>query len=230
LKKADAWSERVAAMPSDELAAVLTIDSARYPGEVLEASRLELRRRGFIFRGNGEDGIVTSDGLRLAPRPSAPAAELYQGPNGVGGWLLVFVLSLLVCRPLSILQNGLGADPSVIMRVGEKFPATALLLNFDKVLAFGLLVYGVVVAFALFNKGSALSVKLVRIFLIANPLAHVLVALLCGLSDFPEEYRNQLAQEVMGKAVMASFWSLLWILYFNRSRRVKATYLTDEYP
>lgn len=221
--------ERVERMASEELAGVLMVDPGRYQAEFLELARQELQDRGFIFSGNGGRVISTPDGITLKPHLPAPLPAAKPLLSGTGGWLLIFILSNLVCRPLSAAVAGIGQDGSFVAQVAAQYPTTALLLNVDKMLSFGLLVFGVVVAVALLNKGTSLPVKLAKIYLAAGPPVHVFMAALYSFSDFPEEFRDYLVQTAMRQSVTASIWSLLWTLYFNRSRRVKATYFADEY-
>lgn len=227
MKDKDVLRERVAGMSSDELADVLTVNQNWYGGEVLELARRELEHRGFIFRGHGDGSIATADGITLRPRPHAPLPAAHGGVSGVGGWLLLYILGHLVCRPLSAL-DGIGPSTAAVSDIAGGFTTTALILNVDKVLSVVLMVFGVVVAVALFRKGGPLPVKLAKIYLAVYPLACMFLAALYGFNDFDDLYREHLAQGAMGRAVSASVWSLGWTLYFNRSKRVKATYFPDE--
>lgn len=227
LRETDVLRERVAAMTSDELADVLTVNPNRYGGAVLELARRELEHRGFIFKGHGDGGISTPDGITLRPRPHTPLPAVRPAARGVGGWLLLYVLSNLVCRPLTTL-DGVGHSAESISEIAEGYPTTALLLGVDKALTVGLIVCGVLVSVALLKTGRAFPVKLVKLFLAVYPLVCVSVAALYGLSDFVPQYRDHLMQLSMKQAVWASAWSLVWTLYFNRSKRVRATYFPDE--
>lgn len=230
MKNADVWRERVAGMASDELAAVLTVDARRYHGEVLELARKELRHRGFIVRGSSRGGVITSaDGVMLRPRPAPARPAPDPGPKGVGGWLLIFILGQLLCRPLSHMEE-LTRSSLAIAQLSDKFPLMASVLEVEKALSFGLMLFGLIVGTALFGKGSSLPVRLAKIDLVAGPLAHVFIAVLCSFTDFPEDYREHVTQQYMWQAVRTSLWSLVWTLYFSRSQRVKATYLSGGPP
>lgn len=227
MRDTDVLRERVAGMSSDELADVLTVNPNRYGGEVLELARRELERRGFIFRGHGDGGIVTPDGVTLRPRPHAPLPAVSTGPSGVGGWLLLYVIGHLTCRPLAAL-DGIGPSAASISQLAEGFPTTALILNVDKILSVVLMLFGVVVAFALCKKGSPFPVRLAKIYLAVYPLACMFLAALYSFNDFNEYYREAFVQGAMRRAALASVWSLAWTLYFNKSKRVRATYFPDE--
>jgi len=84
------------------------------------------------------------------------------------------------------------------------------------------------VAAALLKKGRPFPVKLAKIHLSVYPLACIALAALYSFNDYQEGYRELFVEGAMHRALMASFWSLAWLVYFNRSKRVKATYFPDE--
>ncbi|HEX8335577.1 MAG TPA: hypothetical protein VF621_02555, partial [Pyrinomonadaceae bacterium] len=163
MKDTDGLREHVAGMSSDELADVLTVNPNRYGGEVLELARRELEHRGFVFRGHGDGGIATPDGITLKPRPHAPLPPAGRRASGIGGWLLLYILGHLVCRPLSALE-GVGPSAAAIADLAQVFPATASILHFDKMLSVGLMLWGVLVAILLLRKGRPFPVRLAKIY------------------------------------------------------------------
>jgi hypothetical protein len=219
--------ERVAVMSSEELAGVLAFNPEQYRSEFLELARDELEYRGLIFSDAGRF-VTTPDGLVIAPRMPALPPPPYYGPSGIGGWLLIFILGNLACRPLAALVNGVGHSATSIARISEIFPTTALLFSVDKMLTTGLIASGVAVSLALLYKGSSLPVRLTKIFLAAYPLLCMVMVALYSYNDLPEDIRDTVVRGSMRQAVGAAAWSLIWLLYFNRSKRVKATYAADE--
>jgi hypothetical protein len=224
LKNEVAWRERVAGMANDDLAAVLTADAGQYHRDVVALARLELQDRGFVLREEGDGSSTSPDRAVLWPESAAIKLGINLKSTGVGGWLLIFILGQLILRPLKVLDIEVAQRYALIQEL-EKYPLTALLFKVDILLSVGLMAFGVVVALALLWKRNPLPVKLAKIYLALNPLAQVLMAALCSFSDFTAISKDRLAQAFMTQAAVPAIWSLIWILYFSRSKRVKAMYL-----
>ncbi|HEX8889132.1 MAG TPA: DUF2569 family protein, partial [Pyrinomonadaceae bacterium] len=127
-------------------------------------------------------------------------------------------------RPLMTLEQFSESD-SILSKISETFPFTITLFTVEKIIIIHLLIFGVAVGLALWRVHTPFSVKLAKIYLIANPIVLVLNALLYKFSDLPSGVRDKVVESMLSNVLAVAFWSLVWILYFIRSKRVRLTYL-----
>ena len=144
-------------------------------------------------------------------------------PSGIGGWLLVFLLSLGIATPLS------GAARVYFVSVGLRlFPNGAsrdssLILSFES----GIAVLHAIACWCVVWRLSCVrrwsSVLLARTALWVLPLIRVIAARsfsVIALGSAPSYLFRAAVSELIGPAVSAT----LWTAYLLRSRRVRATY------
>jgi hypothetical protein len=173
------------------------------------------------------DSTVPNDSSEVAEAPSPISAT--SPPNfvsvqlkGVGGWLLFFVIGQLALRPLMFFSKlGQGVNTA---QIAERFPSTATIIKIETAVQVGLLIAGIVVGCALLRTGVTWPVLLARLFLIANALLTLALAVLYFSSDLPEAARTTLIVEGLVSGVGVSIVCFVWFLYFMRSKRVHATY------
>ena len=146
------------------------------------------------------------------------------GLKGVGGWLALFIVGQAFVRPLMTLGQFSESD-SILSKISETFPVTMTLFTVEKIIIIHLLIFGVAVGLALWRVHTPFSVKLAKIYLIANPIVLALNALLYKFSDLPPGVRDKVVERMLSNAGAFAFWSLVWILYFIKSKRVRLTYL-----
>ena len=146
------------------------------------------------------------------------------GLKGVGGWLGLFILVQAIVRPLMTLGRYSEAN-SLLSKISENFPVTTTLMTVERIIIIHLLIFGIAVGLALWRVHTPFSVKLAKIYLIANPIVLVLDALLFKFSDLPPSFRDRLIERALSNVGVFAIWSLIWVLYFIKSERVKATYL-----
>jgi hypothetical protein len=146
--------------------------------------------------------------------------------KGVGGWLLFFVIGQLALRPMlffaSLLTNTARAD------VAERFPATATIIKMEATIQIVLLIGGVIVGLALLKTGVSWPVLLTKMYLVANAVLNLALAVLYFGTDLPEIARTSLIARGIISACLVAIVCFLWFLYFTRSRRVQATYLEQH--
>jgi len=146
--------------------------------------------------------------------------------RGVGGWLLFFVIGQLALRPMlfiaSLLTNTARAD------VAERFPATATIIKMEATIQIVLLIGGVIVGLALLKTGVRWPVLLTKMYLVANAVLNLALAVLYFGTDLPEIARTSLIAKGIISGVLVTIVCCLWFLYFTRSRRVQATYLEQQ--
>jgi hypothetical protein len=142
--------------------------------------------------------------------------------KGVGGWLLFFIIGQLALRPMlflaSLLTSITRAD------VAERFPATATIIKMEATIQIVLLIGGIIVGLALLKTGVSWPVLLTKLYLVANAVLNLALAVLYFGTDLPEFARKSLIARGIISGVLVSIVCVLWFLYFVRSKRVQATY------
>ncbi len=147
--------------------------------------------------------------------------------KGVGGWLAFFIVGQLVLRPLRMLAELNDPKNVVTPLFEETFPTTATIIGIEKAVNIGLLVFGVVVALALWKVRSPASVKLAKIFLIVNPILAILDAIAFKFSDLPAQVQDEVMQRGLIEVGVVTVICIIWFLYFTKSERVRATYYDE---
>jgi hypothetical protein len=147
--------------------------------------------------------------------------------KGVGGWLLFFIIGQMILRPLRTLSELNDPNNVVTPLFQETFPTTATIISIERVFSIGLLAFGVAVAISLWKFHNPFSVKLTKIYLIANPVIMVLDALVYQLSDLPPDLQDSIMREGLMQAGLVAIVCVVWFLYFIKSERVQATYYDD---
>jgi hypothetical protein len=148
--------------------------------------------------------------------------------KGVGGWLLLFIVGQLVLRPLVTWADFADPESASVSQLSENFPATATILTIERVIIIHLILFGIAVALALWKVRTPYSVKLTKIYLIANPIILILESLLYYFSDLPPDIRSSVIAQGFYNTGKVVIWSVVWFLYFTKSERVRATYLTNN--
>ena len=91
-----------------------------------------------------------------------------------------------------------------------------------------LLIGGVIVGLALLKTGVSWPVLLTKMYLVANAVLNLALAVLYFGTDLPEIARTSLIAKGIISGVLVTIVCCLWFLYFTRSRRVQATYLEQH--
>lgn len=158
----------------------------------------------------------------ISSEPDFTKVEL----KGVGGWLLFFVIGQLALRPMlflaSILKSTARTD------VAERFPATARIITIEASIQVALLIGGIIIGLALLKTGVSWPVLLTKIYLVANALLNLALAVVYFGTDLPDPARTSLIAKGIISGVVVSIVSFLWLLYFTRSKRVQATYFEQR--
>ena len=149
------------------------------------------------------------------------------GLKGIGGWLLFFIIGQLVLRPARIMAD-LNDPANVVTPLFQAtFPKAATIISIERALSIGLLLFGVLVALTLWKIRTPYSVKLTKIYLIANPVIMLLDTLVFKTSDLPPDIQDSIMSRGLIEAGVVSIVCLIWFLYFVKSERVRATYYDD---
>ena len=143
--------------------------------------------------------------------------------KGVGGWLLFFVIGQLALRPMLFFASLIKSAP--IADVAQRYPATAKIITIEATIQIALLIGGIIVGLALLKTGVSWPVLLTKLYLVANAVLNLALAVLYFGTDLPEFARKSLIAKGIISGLLVSIVCALWFLYFTRSRRVQATYL-----
>ena len=158
----------------------------------------------------------------ISSEPDFTKAEV----RGVGGWLLFFVIGQLALRPMLFFASLLTSTPRA--GVAERFPATARIITIEATIQIALLIGGVIVGLALLKTGVKWPVLLTKIYLVANALLNLTLAVVYFGTDLPEFTRTSLIAKGIITGVLVSIVCFLWFMYFIRSKRVQATYFAQH--
>ncbi|HKR00008.1 MAG TPA: DUF2569 family protein [Pyrinomonadaceae bacterium] len=150
--------------------------------------------------------------------------------KGVGGWLAFFIIGQLILRPIATwneLNDPHNISPS---QIETTFPMTANIIRVERALSIGLFLFGMLVALTLWKIRTPVSVKLAKIYLVANAVVFILDAFAYKLSDIPVDAQNEIMRRSLTSAVAVTIMCIIWFQYFTKSERVKATYYDDIAP
>jgi len=177
-----------------------------------------------------DDGPNNHDSAQIAESYSPAMAQTdvtYKVEvKGVGGWLLFFVIGQLALRPMLFFASLLTSTPRA--GVAERFPATARIITIEATIQIALLIGGVIVGLALLKTGVSWPVLLTKIYLVANALLNLALAVVYFGTDLPEFTRTSLIAKGIITGVLVSIVCFLWFMYFIRSKRVQATYFAQH--
>ncbi|MDT5121269.1 MAG: hypothetical protein QOC96_751 [Acidobacteriota bacterium] len=149
---------------------------------------------------------------------------LYSRPTGIGGWLALFIGAEIILRPYLTISRYFSDDELKLSRIAERFPTTGTIFTVERLLVIHLIIFGIAIGLALWRVHTPFSVKLTKIYLIVNPICVILQILLYKLSDLPPAIQDKVVQYGFTQVTGLALWCLLWLLYFIKSERVKATY------
>ena len=130
------------------------------------------------------------------------------GPSGMGGWLALFVFSLILVNPLSTLLILSSLNPTFV------------------VLSLAFAVFSVVAGICLMAKRSAVSVRIAKWFLGFALLYGAAPFVLVLSADLPEDARGDLIWSAVGGFVKVLIYVAVWLSYLGSSKRIRATYGT----
>ena len=72
-------------------------------------------------------------------------------------------------------------------------------------------------------------VTLAKVYLVANTVFSLLLAILYSTNDLPDRARSELITQGISNLVVTSILCGIWFLYFTKSRRVRLTYLDEGF-
>lgn len=172
-------------------------------------------------------------GLQPPPMPvvdlrnayhAPPQPTVKAGPEGVGGWLLFYCITLTILGPLFTVANIISTW-SQLGPAFEQYPRLAQVMLFENVGMTVIIVYGFVVGCIVWS-GSLQGRRRVREFLIIRLVGFILVeaVAILMLIGLPVEMVAGGVGGVVGAIIREVIYFLIWWFYFQKSVRVHNTY------
>jgi hypothetical protein len=143
-------------------------------------------------------------------------------PSGVGGWLLLFIIGQLACKPVNTCAQ-LGQSASYPM-----FPLTNFVVSLEFLMSLGMLLFGIVVSLGLLRSTDEGAVRLTKTYLLTQLGVAVFDLFLVCITDAPAHLKDAFIARAFSSAITTGIYVLIWYQYFKRSKRVEATYFNDE--
>lgn len=162
---------------------------------------------------------------------ASPASEtlevLHVGPKGVGGWLLLYCIALVIIGPLYTMGSmSIGwkdAEPAF-----KEFPSLKSIMVAETLVRTALLIVGAIVGIRIWG-GSLWGRKIARSYLMFRLFFYVgfeiLVAMFFILSsDLTIEMMGYIVGAIVGVIFGEVIYFSIWWTYFKKSKRVRNTY------
>ena len=153
--------------------------------------------------------------------PVTPVEPRYKG---VGGWLLFFCLGLTVFNPLMSLFSLAGSYRESAPYFSQ-FPGLLVVTGLDTVLSLGLTVFSIYAGASLWRlrPGAVQTAKRYLLWFLAYQAVAIVLPFMAGLPSSADE--TMIAQSVKD-AFRGILYVIIWYSYLNKSKRVRATYLS----
>lgn len=191
-----------------------TPNSERTPGNSESHRSQDVSRNSSVTQQASEVYAPTSSLISRSGEPGMAAAkEMEKGPSGIGGWLILFFLSLMIGQPVAAF-NELSQVKITILLYDLDSPTQTWLLS----LAYAQLVIAVAgtasVVWMLSRHRSSITV--IRTYLIALLAFRTILGIIFWLKF---SSTASATKSLVGVLIVSA-----WILYFMHSRRVRNTY------
>jgi len=147
----------------------------------------------------------------------------YREVKGVGGWLLLFVIIIILFRPLILIYNIL-INYNTIINMANQYPFMLAFYVLGKSLSIIINLFGIYVAISLIKTktNSPLMAKiLILLILLETIVCSYIFPLFYGL---PQDITHQLIYENIPASTGSLLFCIIWYLYFIKSIRIKDTF------
>jgi hypothetical protein len=142
--------------------------------------------------------------------------------KGVGGWLLLFCLSLTLFSPLLTIYN-LVSGYNEVSPYFEQFPGLVTVTIVNGMLSIGLMVFSIYAGIALWNIRPG-AVKIAKKYLLVFLGCSILAIFIPFMAGLPSKANKTMIGEFVKGAIRSLFYFVIWYSYLNKSKRVKTTY------
>ena len=147
-------------------------------------------------------------------------------PKGIGGWLLIFCIGLVILSPLYNFVRMI-IDWAIISLASEVAPSLKYPVMFENFGMAAIIIAGIVVGIIIWS-GSHDGRKIAKVYLKARVVCFVAVeSLTIMLVGGPTSFSTMVPSDVgafIGGIVSEGAYFLIWWSYFKKSKRVKNTY------
>ena len=198
------------------------------PTELLDPGRMNEQANLKSNEAHSTTLSPTPSVAAFANTDSAATVSQREGPLGVGGWLLLLVVGMMVLGPLL----GAGRINADIMMVEHQYPELA---TFDKWRTFKSVTWLVFVAVAALSffggwglaRGKDWSVvKRAKVILwLTGPVASLVMGVLIPIITFGES--NAVDGQFVGAFIASIIAASIWTAYLTKSKRVGNTYFNS---
>jgi hypothetical protein len=193
-----------------------------------QQTTLRDRDRGADFPTPQQAPLVPSGALPPTTYANTAASSTtlsgisnYSEYKGVGGWLALFIVWQVACRPVSACI-GTANDFS------QLYPTMGFITALIIALNFGTLAFGVLIGIGLLRNTDASIVELTKKYLLTQLGVAVLTVLLTAIADLPWFAKERAFSVALSSAFFATIYVGVWYQYFTKSKRVQATYLDED--
>lgn len=183
------------------------------------------------------NSIVASKGnpwLTIPPLPSGSSIVQEKSdtsplidapsPKGVGGWLLLFCVTLTILSPLANLAQISGIWLQAESALNE-FPTLKLAILWENTGRIVLVIYGFIVGCMLWS-GNPNGREIAKTFLLIRIFGFIGIEFIAVLimGDLPTEVSAHVVGSALGAVFRNLIVFLIWWFYFKKSKRVRNTY------
>ena len=140
----------------------------------------------------------------------------------VGGWLLLFCISISIISPVLILLFVRGRFLAM-SSLFDEYPMLKTYLIGDTILIIALAAFGIYTAILLWKLDSD-GVSFAKIYLVVGIIYSSISIFLPYITGLPEERLNTFFEGNIISSIRQIFVAAIWFGYFVKSKRVKETY------
>ena len=142
--------------------------------------------------------------------------------KGVGGWLILFAISLVLLNPIVALISLMRGYEDV-SKSFEQYPGLMVVTWIDTLASSLLIAYSIFAGVCLLAVRPG-AVQVSKFFLVANLFYSVLAAIIPFLAGLPPTANGAMLAEGIKNIIRALIYFFIWNSYLKQSKRVQATY------
>jgi len=178
-----------------------------------------------FLKRNGELGIEENSPRNEKYEAEEDVVKIVEYPqyDKVGGWLLLFCLSLILFTPLDTIFT-ISKSWGIAARLFETYPTFRGMFIFDTILGIGLAAFSIYAGMLLLiiNLKAA---KVAKIFLLVEWSVTIIEPFLFFSVGFSREIREAFFGNMRLFFFRNLFYVGIWYVYLIKSKRVKGTYI-----